>query len=354
MPADDWPKSAIFQKDGTQIAFASAAELKNWIGAERGGWASLIPQNSRTLPINQNHQLLDSLDSDTSDANWGRVAESYWPATGNFGRFASRIYNSGVRNNFILEMLAPGAAPPNLNHPDYFAGRTIAYFYAGIGQTFTSAERATELLPGLTNEISEVDRIRSSAEQWASRFQALLEKAEADWQNKIDGFEAKVALNAPKTYWKERSAQHNKRAEVNRRQWFWAMVVLILAIAVAFGLNFAFTPAPSLSSMIATDVQRFIAFGTLLAVAVWWLRQKLRDLRMHEHFAEDADERATMVETYAALRATGLQDANLEPVLMALYRPAISAFREDVGPSLPIDALVRALGNVATARAKES
>ncbi len=67
---------------------------------------------------------------------------------------------------------------------------------------------------------------------------------------------------------------------------------------------------------------------------------------MHEHFAEDAAERATMIETYAALRATGLQDADLGPVLAALYRPA-GVLGEEQGPVLPIEILLKSIGEAA-------
>jgi hypothetical protein len=349
MIVERWPRTLTFQKDDVQFTFDSEAKFAEWIGAEQNAWASLVPISMRQVPINQNQNLLDSLGPDKSDSNLRHAEEAYWPAQGNLGRFAIGIPNFQIRNFLVSEVIQSGSVPQQ-NHPDLIMARTLAYFYLAIGNNLTNANRASELAPKLKDAVDGVERIRETDSDCVARFNDLIQKSEADWKNRIEVFETKVALKAPKTFWKARASEHRSEAERNRKQWFWSMVIFVVIVAAAFVFNFIFPPSSSISSVITAELQRFIVFATLMAIGVWWLRQKLRDLRMHEHFAEDADERATMVETYAALRATGLQDANLEPVLTALYRPAMSAFREDLGPSLPADTLIRALGNLARSK----
>jgi hypothetical protein len=58
----------------------------------------------------------------------------------------------------------------------------------------------------------------------------------------------------------------------------------------------------------------------------------------------------TMIETYAAMRAAGLQDANLGPILTALYRPALNGLSEDQGPILPLEILLKSVGDATRPR----
>ncbi len=351
MATGPWPLELTFARDGSRVRFESDKALDDWIGSERGGWANLAPPPNRTAAINQNCNLLESFSKEKTDSNLKKLTDQYLPSSGNFGKFSLRLPNNNSRLIFVSETIQPNQNSGN-TQPDALIGRSLAYYYLAVNPIIGNAEKSSELLPDMLEAIKVVQELRGSDADFIARLQKLIDQTSSDWAKRIEGFEAKVALSAPKTFWKDRASRHNTQATINRTEWFWSMVAFVVAIVVAFGLNFYYAPPPGVVPTIVSDIQRAVAFATLVAVGVWWLRQKLRDLRMHEHFSEDADERATMVETYAALRATGLQDANLEPVLNALYRPAISAFREDLGPAMPIDTLIRAVGNFTASRAK--
>lgn len=70
-------------------------------------------------------------------------------------------------------------------------------------------------------------------------------------------------------------------------------------------------------------------------------------MRNHEHLAEDAAERVTMIERLAALQAAGLHNDDLSTALSALYRPDAAAMADDRGPILPIEILVKGVADAA-------
>jgi hypothetical protein len=90
-------------------------------------------------------------------------------------------------------------------------------------------------------------------------------------------------------------------------------------------------------------LKRGIVFATFFGIGIWWLRQVLRYLRSHEHLAEDAAERVTMIETLSALKGAGLADGDLSPIFAALYRPAATGLVTDDGggPISPLEALFK-------------
>jgi len=101
-------------------------------------------------------------------------------------------------------------------------------------------------------------------------------------------------------------------------------------------------------SRLTALVPRLVFLGTLAGVGVWLIRQFLRDLRNHEHLAEDAAERVTMIETLSALQAFGLRNDDLSTILSALYRPAAAAMADDGGPVLPIEVLMKGVADAAS------
>lgn len=70
--------------------------------------------------------------------------------------------------------------------------------------------------------------------------------------------------------------------------------------------------------------------------------------------AEDAAERVTMIETYAALKTLGLATSDLAPILAALYRPAATGLVDDNGPVLPIEIFMKTIGETVSKAGKSS
>ena len=277
----------------------------------------------------------------------------FYPAEGGLQNFLQPILpRKDVARLVVAEILAPGSIGWNPNSGEVMEAKAVAAVYRSIGNP-----------PDMLNRIQQtqgiIENLRSSDAALVERFTTLIDRCDKDWNTKIDGFEAKVALSAPRTYWQTRQVEHQNLAKRARTDWrrslaafTFGVIVLSLALfspvgavvmAKSLGWFGIVTSANPARDEIADLLRRALLFGTLLAISVWWLRQQLRDLRSHEHLAEDAAERVTMIETYAAMRAVGLQDKDLAPILTALYRPAVTGLIDDSGPVLPIEVLMKGL-----------
>jgi hypothetical protein len=130
-----------------------------------------------------------------------------------------------------------------------------------------------------------------------------------------------------------------------------AAIVLFTTVgdAISLGLEqfFSLPVTDSTNPTLALGglIKKGIVFATFFGVGVWWLRQVLRELRSHEHLAEDAAERVTMIETLSALKGAGLADNDLSPIFAALYRPAATGLVVDDGggPISPFELLLKAV-----------
>jgi hypothetical protein len=342
MSEPEWPKTIIFTADAVQYQFASRSDLQSWLNDELQRWSAIIPRQSWSPQLNENAQHLSTVSTDVSAAALQNFANHYRPSRGLLGKFISRIQNPPVKLTTFNELVQAGSSG-DIN--DYLTqGRTLAALYQAIGGKLLGLEQADTTVSGIQQTIQQVLKLRDSDAATTQRYNDLVVNAEADWKNRIEGYDAKVALKAPKTYWTERAAEHKERANKCRLDWDRWVYGVAVFIMVALVANISVGLPDKLGPLIAAVAERTVAFVTLLGIAVWFLRQKLRRLHMHEHFAEDAAERATMVETYAAMRGAGLQDADFAPILAALYRPGAAGPSEDHGPSLPWEIFARALG----------
>jgi hypothetical protein len=161
-------------------------------------------------------------------------------------------------------------------------------------------------------------------------------------------------------YWSNRCELHKSEANRARRLWTrWTVGIIFIAAfvgtvlftGVGEWLNHRIDSALGLPPIdhyqqfvfLAGFLKKGIIFGTFLGISIWWLRQLLRELRSHEHLAEDAAERVTMIETYAALKGAGLDAGDLTPILNALYRTAATGLVTDDtgGPVLPTEVFIK-------------
>ena len=349
MADKEWPKSILFVADGLQENFASFDELNRWMGAERAAWnAQATGGNNFANMMIQNFNLLNILDGEQSEAALQRIANEYRPSKGSLGRFVSRLPQSIVKWATYSEIVQPGSTGAQ-GGAEFITARALAMFYRAIGSNLVGIEQASEIAQSVRLAIDDVNRLRQSDQAFADRFNKFLLQCDTEWKNRIDGYETKARLSAPRTYWNARATHHNSLASKDRQEWFWSVLALIALIAGASYVNFFLILQPaSVQGEIASTVQRFLLFGSLLAVAAWWLRQKLRDVRTNEYYSADASERATMIETYAAMRGDGLQDKDLSLILAALYRPGAGNLSDDLGPVLPTEVLVRTLAEFAS------
>ena len=348
MANSDWPRSMLFTRDGMQVNFASPDEVGRWTATERSAWAGLTNGSAGNVwanAMNQNAHLLQPLPADCSIPTLQRLANEYRPSGGTLYRYVSRIQNTQVRWATYGEIVQPGSTGAQQG-ADFAQARALAVFYHVIGSNLVTVEQAGDTVQSIRAAVDHVNQLRESDRALVDRFEALLARCDVDWTNKIQGFETRTALAAPRTYWNLRAERHNFLAAADKRTWLVSVLGLVALILVAATLNLVFPSPRDIPGEIASTIQRLIFFGSLLAVAVWWLRQTLRDVRMHEHFAEDAAERATMIETYAAMRGEGLQDKDFSLILAALYRPAAGNLTDDSGPVLPTETFLKALAEV--------
>jgi hypothetical protein len=342
-----WPFTVAFANGGRELTFETPDAIRKWASREFNGWSSLANNSQITSQkysenLNRVRSLLEVGD-DGARKRLLSIAESYFTWDGPLATILRGLQNPTRAAVALQEALEPGQSRWNITL-DTVAGVAAATVYRSVGADIGALDRVQATFEAVNQSLREVREVRSGDREVLDRFYQLMSQTEEDWKNKIDGYEAKMALKAPKAYWTDRASNHAAKAVSARRQWFWALVAVSITTSALVVYILLSLPSEGVIVEAIRAAQRILVLGTLLAFIVWWLRQKLRDLRAHEHLAEDAAERVTMIETYAAMRAAGLQDANLGTVLTALYRPAMGGFSEDSGPVLPLEILLKSVG----------
>jgi hypothetical protein len=250
-----------------------------------------------------------------------------------------------------------------MQNSDVIQGIGIAAAYRTLGDPVSDRERIEAAVADVEQLRAEQKGAREGVDafykhtlaQWSQRMEAIDE----EWKQRLEGYETKVALQAPREYWSQRAAEHSELATRARRTWFrWVAGTIAVSAITAFVLftdigewinqriDLILSIKPPVInaepvSALAGLIKKGLVFGSLLAIAVWWLRQLLRELRSHEHLAEDAAERVTMIETYAALQSRGLDAGDLTPILGSLFRPATTGLVDDDGPVLPTEIFLK-------------
>lgn len=368
--SESFPISINFGRDPITVTFESAGWVLSWLSNEKAFWSRIgdAPNEQYSQVVGTNSRLLGNVKPEgASDPDLIQklriLADQYIPSQSSLGRIAEGLSKRGNPTGAraaVAWFISPQQTPWQ-NNPAIMEGILSAIAYRNLG----SEQLATERLEG---SISEVEALKAQHITEIQRFQDIIRNADEDWKKKIQGFEAQVALEAPREYWAARAEHHRNLAATAAGAWGWWLLVFVAISGIggllfftqigAYALEFVekrigipivtpLIPAGSEGfSLLADLLRRALIFGTLLTVGVWWLRQKLRDLRSHEHLAEDAAERVTMIETYAAMKGQGLSPNDLGLVLAALYRPASTGLVDDAGPTLPFEILMNATGNV--------
>jgi hypothetical protein len=174
--------------------------------------------------------------------------------------------------------------------------------------------------------IQNVESLHRKANQEIERISKINTNIEADWKAKIEGYEYRMALGAPRQYWRKRSRLHRKQASAARKKWNCGLLTSIIGTTLLAAVLFtplgdmairwtqnlinyptansadAHTTSPSQaankpqlpSTDVATpqsavdklDTPSFVRllshvaiFSTFIGFIAWWLRQNLRDLR---------------------------------------------------------------------------
>ena len=360
-----FPITLDFVKDPFVVSFPSPDEIKSWAQTEHAFWDGLTSgsdKSARHAILENTNRVTNVLRFQGNDQDFIALVQSlqkdYVPSGGGAGDMFRHLIQQKKKNiasiAYVL-LFDPQAANFNFSNPEVAQAMSVAAAYHAVGSQIGAREK-------IERGIAEVNHIKSTFDEELSRMQNLATTADADWNNRIEGYEAKVALGSPREYWNARAVKHQTQAEGARRWWSWsliAFVVITAALAIQlftplgeatlawcygkFGIQ---PPNPNNTTeptaILSDFLKHAVIFGTFLGIGVWWLRQKLRELRSHEHLAEDAAERVTMIETYTAMKGAGLSAGDLSLVLRALYRPAATGLvHDDSGtPVLPLEILV--------------
>ncbi len=197
------------------------------------------------------------------------------------------------------------------------------------------------------------------AARWRQHFSHRMKQVRRGLKNRLHRqlrtiqthYNSEIALLSPVRYWETKAAFHRRRVLLYGILLTSSMalsLVLVALLSIAFiiplehfymqlfGLSAA---QDSAQTTTANPIAKATAFAALIGLLFWILRIISRNLLSHQHLVADADERAVMTKTYLSLQNDNKlpDDATLEIILKALFRPASSGFvKEDHGPMPPI------------------
>jgi hypothetical protein len=315
------------------MEFSSRNDVIEWADKERnfwnqyerlrGGSQQSVNLNLRRLPGFREGQSDDEFVSKLQAAG-----EDYVPSKGPLGLLVQKSSTPQRGANLFAV----------ISNPDFFSSIDHDIFEPYIQATFYN------MVDGNLSDILEASRsVREHQAAWADELNDFKKRSTEliqECQRAIENLHTEAAMRAPKSYWGTRAKDH-REAVGKARKWWHISLAAMLAIVVACGIILVCVLKPTSEFGAARTIGFGILFTTGLSLLVWLSRQLLRDLRSHEHLAEDASERVTMIETYSALKQAGLETANLDQILAALYRPASTGLIADSGPVLPIEVFLK-------------
>lgn len=369
-----FPLTARFKWEQHEIVFANKAEFFSWCDDERGFWGELISgiQDEFRRLITRRLQPIFSVNKSLNDSGIqnavAAMQESYVPSTSRLGVLIGAVREWDMDAARITFALITGQTNPNQVRTE----NPSAVIAIGAATIYNASSLATESDKRIRDFLDSYKSIQNNFADELRQMREVRERAQGEWAALIDGYETKARLGAPRKYWEDRKIHHEKKATPARFAWNISML-LVVALTIVLSLVL-FTPIGNLISNefeSALGVTKDIAdksskagdslsellrpalvFGVIVSLAIWWMRQKLKELRSHEHLAEDAAERVTMIETYSAMKGSDLSPGDISLMLSAIYRSAATGLVEDdnSGPVTPLEIAVKGIGDAMTKR----
>jgi hypothetical protein len=186
---------------------------------------------------------------------------------------------------------------------------------------------------------------REDQSEWRAAADAAVEQVEANANSAVERIDitnetytALMQLKAPVEYWNKKKGFHAER-EASARWWLYIYFpVSISTLAVAFFLagGFLLNHPDTASSHAPVALYVVVSGGLLLLSTIaFWIGRLLTKLYLSEHhLRNDAEERATMTETYLALyNDSSASDVDRQLILAALFRATPDGIVKDDGPS---------------------
>lgn len=168
-----------------------------------------------------------------------------------------------------------------------------------------------------------------------------LKDKESDINGAKEALRTSFATESAHTYWATDKFKRHSDLAIGTRRIGYIYMAAVLAIAFAallFGTHLS-------QPLWQTPLSVVIPFAIVVIGIVWVGRILGRTYMAHMQLAEDAKERATMIETYIALiRADVIDKTKAEDAQKALFRPAATGLLAgDSGPDTPIELVTKAV-----------
>jgi uncharacterized protein DUF6161 len=387
------PIFAIDLSDGSQLRFATLAEIAAWIEKEQSAFRWLTeggPQagggvaNLRATFINSVNSLrqhLSQWQSAPDNATYRQqfanaFLGAYSAATSvrsdhQFARIATDI---AAKDGSIAASAAFGVLlgiNSEINFQTVKGIITATLKQAGIDPR--SPDIVSKAIADLNSSAS-VDRAKNVAE-WSGlseQARSLLERTEESFKGQTNEFAShsveilaqinesvgasiksiedteraykeQMNLQASVEYWGAKATRHRKAIT-----WSRSILILFAVFGSAFligALLWIATTAVELSEKTKSDAAvylKFAAIGAIVTTIIFWVgRVLLRIYLSDRHLLTDAEERVAMVKTYLALTNEGkLEPADRTLVLAPLFRSAADGIVKDDGPDASLASII--------------
>lgn len=379
------PYSLDFNNGEPPIPFESLDALISWVKVQRDFWGwipELHPQQGPPKQLwDQATNIWHQIQSAATKLKKTNLAPNERDQSQNeletaFGRLKKngiRIANSDSRAQhveklresdllFAAQVMVAFSNPDLLNLKDANNLRALiqaTLFSTGLAANTAAAEkealaeertewkafvgRATGVFAKHRESFATLEKgVSDLRETQGTEFKTLMEESEKKLHATEKTYDEKLALQAPVKYWKDKRRAHYITAVVFGS----SFVVSLFVAAWLLWLALHGWLIPILQS--ATDTKTpFWAVGFLIAGAsflIWPVRILSRLLLSNLHLAADAEQRATMANTYLSLLRSddGLPPDDRKLILERLFGSVSTGIvRDDASPNLWPDILSR-------------
>ena len=187
--------------------------------------------------------------------------------------------------------------------------------------------------------IAEVTELKYQYDSLVKSSRDQIEKAKEQLKDIERTYDEKLALQSSVTYWKDKRGNHQ------RVMWYMGTATLLCSILT--GSGFIWWVHKYLEEPV-TQVP-LSKLGVTLAISsigIWLTRLLSKIFISNLHLRTDADERATMIQTYLALlrEDKGPKDEERQLILQTLFRPSSTGFIKEDGPAGLYENILKMIG----------
>lgn len=257
------------------------------------------------------------------------------------GRIASALFDLGIGNDVSNAVSTAAAEITNGFREALQAGQMENRL------ALSTTEAALEQLQSNQSELTQ--NIEREWNEFKDRSEKAASGAVTDLRNTEAAYKEQMKLRSAVSYWSKKGKEHRDKAAAQR--WvlmaFAVAAMAIVSTVIYYVFHEAVGVAKELNEKASTPLLLLGGFALLVASAVLWIGRLLVRVYFDERQrSQDAYERATMAETYAALTHENLvSEAERVIVLSSLFRPGSDGgSRDDGAPeSLQFAALAKLL-----------